>query len=151
MDINIQFQALLKERNFPMQVTEEEEQFVYKGRLSISNNFFVDFAASLMKGDGETPGQIVFQNIASMAEDETREQWLEWLNQLNLYHSLYYYFASEVDGKVFARYVTQVAHVEDFFYILSKGGMVIRNAVATLDNLRAKSGPPSSQNWNIKQ
>ena len=150
MDINVQFQGLLKERNFPMQIIEEEEQFVYKGRLTISQNFMIDFAASLMKGEGDTPGQIVFQNIATMAEDETREQWLNWLNQLNLYHSLYYYFASEVNGNIFARYVTQVNHVEDFFYILSKGGTVVRNVVATLDNMRAKSGPPSSQNWNIR-
>lgn len=150
MDINVQFQGLLKERNFPMQIIEEEEQFVYKGRLTISQNFIIDFAASLMKGEGDTPGQIVFQNIATMAEDETREQWLNWLNQLNLYHSLYYYFASEANGNIFARYVTQVNHVEDFFYILSKGGTVVRNVVATLDNMRAKSGPPSSQNWNIR-
>lgn len=150
MDINVQFQGLLKERNFPMQIIEEEEQFVYKGRLTISQNFMIDFVASLMKGEGDTPGQIVFQNIATMAEDETREQWLNWLNQLNLYHSLYYYFASETNGNIFARYVTQVNHVEDFFYILSKGGTVVRNVVATLDNMRAKSGPPSSQNWNIR-
>jgi|UPI00065F82D0 hypothetical protein len=150
MNMNVQFQALLKERNFPMQIIEEEEQFVYKGRLTISQNFIVDFVASLIKGEGDTPGQIVFQNIATMAEDETREQWLNWLNQLNLYHSLYYYFASEANGKIFARYVTQVNHVEDFFYILSKGGTVVRNVVATLDNMRAKSGPPSSQNWNIR-
>lgn len=150
MNMNVQFQALLKERNFPMQIIEEEEQFVYKGRLTISQNFIVDFVASLMKGEGDTPGQIVFQNIATIAEDETREQWLNWLNQLNLYHSLYYYFASEANGKIFARYVTQVNHVEDFFYILSKGGTVVRNVVATLDNMRAKSGPPSSQNWNIR-
>ena len=150
MNMNVQFQGLLKERNFPMQIIEEEEQFVYKGRLTISQNFMIDFAASLMKGEGDTPGQIVFQNIATMAEDETREQWLNWLNQLNLYHSLYYYFASEVNGNIFARYVTQVNHVEDFFYILSKGGTVVRNVVATLDNMRAKSGPPSSQNWNIR-
>ena len=150
MNMNVQFQALLKERNFPMQIIEEEEQFVYKGRLTISQNFIVDFVASLIKGEGDTPGQIVFQNIATMAEDETREPWLNWLNQLNLYHSLYYYFASEANGKIFARYVTQVNHVEDFFYILSKGGTVVRNVVATLDNMRAKSGPPSSQNWNIR-
>ena len=150
MNMNVQFQALLKERNFPMQIIEEEEQFVYKGRLTISQNFIVDFVASLIKGEGDTPGQIVFQNIATMAEDETREQWLNWLNQLNLYHSLYYYFASEANGKIFARYVTQVNDVEDFFYILSKGGTVVRNVVATLDNMRAKSGPPSSQNWNIR-
>ena len=150
MNMNVQFQALLKERNFPMQIIEEEEQFVYKGRLTISQNFIVDFVASLIKGEGDTPGQIVFQNIATMAEDETREQWLNWLNQLNLYHSLYYYFASEANGKIFARYVTQVNYVEDFFYILSKGGTVVRNVVATLDNMRAKSGPPSSQNWNIR-
>ena len=150
MNMNVQFQALLKERNFPMQIIEEEEQFVYKGRLTISQNFIVDFVASLIKGEGDTPGQIVFQNIATMAEDETREQWLNWLNQLNLYHSLYYYFASEANGKIFGRYVTQVNHVEDFFYILSKGGTVVRNVVATLDNMRAKSGPPSSQNWNIR-
>ena len=150
MNMNVQFQALLKERNFPMQIIEEEEQFVYKGRLTIDQNFIVDFVASLMKGEGDTPGQIVFQNIATIAEGETREQWLNWLNQLNLYHSLYYYFASEANGKIFARYVTQVNHVEDFFYILSKGGTVVRNVVATLDNMRAKSGPPSSQNWNIR-
>ena len=150
MNMNVQFQALLKERNFPMQIIEEEEQFVYKGRLTISQNFIVDFVASLIKGEGDTPGQIVFQNIATMAEDETREQWLNWLNQLNLYHSLYYYFASEANGNIFARYVTQVNHVEDFFYILSKGGTVVRNVVATLDNMRAKSEPPSSQNWNIR-
>ena len=150
MNMNVQFQALLKERNFPMQIIEEEEQFVYKGRLTISQNFIVDFVASLMKGEGDTPGQIVFQNIATIAEGETREQWLNWLNQLNLYHSLYYYFASEANGNIFARYVTQVNHVEDFFYILSKGGTVVRNVVATLDNMRAKSGPPSSQNWNIR-
>ena len=150
MNMNVQFQALLKERNFPMQIIEEEEQFVYKGRLTIDQNFIVDFVASLMKGDGDTPGQIVFQNIATIAEGETREQWLNWLNQLNLYHSLYYYFASEANGNIFARYVTQVNHVEDFFYILSKGGTVVRNVVATLDNMRAKSGPPSSQNWNIR-
>lgn len=150
MNMNVQFQALLKERNFPMQIIEEEEQFVYKGRLTISQNFIVDFVASLMKGEGDTPGQIVFQNIATIAEDETREQWLNWLNQLNLYHSLYYYFASEANGNIFARYVTQVNHVEDFFYILSKGGTVVRNVVATLDSMRAKSGPPSSQNWNIR-
>lgn len=150
MNMNVQFQALLKERNFPMQIIEEEEQFVYKGRLTINQNFIVDFVASLMKGEGDTPGQIVFQNIATIAEGETREQWLNWLNQLNLYHSLYYYFASEANGNIFARYVTQVNHVEDFFYILSKGGTVVRNVVATLDNMRAKSGPPSSQNWNIR-
>ncbi len=150
MNMNVQFQALLKERNFPMQIIEEEEQFVYKGRLTIDQNFIVDFVASLMKGEGDTPGQIVFQNIATIAEGETREQWLNWLNQLNLYHSLYYYFASEANGNIFARYVTQVNHVEDFFYILSKGGTVVRNVVATLDNMRAKSGPPSSQNWNIR-
>ena len=103
-----------------------------------------------MKGEGDTPGQIVFQNIATMAEDETREQWLNWLNQLNLYHSLYYYFSSVANGNIFALYVSQVNHVEDFFYILSKGGTVVRNVVATLDNMRAKSGPPSSQNWNIR-
>ena len=150
MNMNVQFQGLLKERNFPMQIIEEEEQFVYKGRLTISQNFMIDFAASLMKGEGDTPGQIFFQNIATMAEDETREQWLNWLNQLNLYHSLYYYFASEANGNIFARYVTQVNHVEDFFYILSKGGTVVRNVIATLDNMRATSGPPSSQNWNIR-
>ena len=150
MNMNVQFQALLKERNFPMQIIEEEEQFVYKGRLTIDQNFIVDFVASLMKGEGDTPGQIVFQNIATIAEGETREQWLNWLNQLNLYHSLYYYFASEANGNIFARYVTQVNHVEDFFYILSKGGTVVRNVVATLDNMMAKSGPPSSQNWNIR-
>ena len=106
MNMNVQFQALLKERNFPMQIIEEEEQFVYKGRLTIDQNFIVDFVASLMKGEGDTPGQIVFQNIATIAEGETREQWLNWLNQLNLYHSLYYYFASEANGNIFARYVT---------------------------------------------
>ena len=150
MDINVQFQSLLKERNFPMKIIEEEKQFIYKGRLTISQNFIVDFVASLMKGEDDTPGQIVFQNIVTIAEDETRDQWLYWLNQLNLYHSLYYYFASEANGNVLARYVTQVNHVEDFFYILSKGGTVVRNVVATLDNMRAKSGPPSSQNWNIR-
>ena len=58
MNMNVQFQALLKERNFPMQIIEEEEQFVYKGRLTIDQNFIVDFVASLMKGEGDTPGQI---------------------------------------------------------------------------------------------
>ena len=61
MNMNVQFQALLKERNFPMQIIEEEEQFVYKGRLTIDQNFIVDFVASLMKGEGDTRVDQLFE------------------------------------------------------------------------------------------
>ena len=125
--MNRNFQLLLENKNFPMQIVEEDEQFIYKGRLSVTKDYVVDFA---------TPGQIIFNNVAYMNDGETREQWLEWINTLNLHHGLYYYFALEQDGRLFARHVTEVFHVEDFFNVLSKGGHVIRHALSVLNEFR---------------
>ena len=134
--MNRDFQRLLESKNFPMQIVEEEEQFIYKGRLSIKEDYIVDFAVSLLKADEHTPGQIIFNNVTYMAEGETREQWLEWINTLNLHHGLYYYFALEQDGRLFARYVTEVFHVEDFFNVLSKGAHVMRHVLSILSEFR---------------
>lgn len=134
--MNRDFQRLLESKNFPMQIVEEEEQFIYKGRLSIKEDYIVDFAVSLLKADEHTPGQIIFNNVTYMAEGETREQWLEWINTFNLHHGLYYYFALERDGRLFARYVTEVFHVEDFFNVLSKGARVMRHVLSILSEFR---------------
>ena len=134
--MNRNFQLLLENKNFPMQIVEEDEQFIFKGRLSVTEDYVVDFAVSLLKSDDHTPGQIIFNNVAYMNDGETREQWLEWINTFNLHHGLYYYFALEQDGRLFARHVTEVFHVEDFFNVLSKGGHVIRHVLSVLNEFR---------------
>ena len=134
--MNRDFQRLLESKNFPMQIVEEEEQFIYKGRLSIKEDYIVDFAVAPLKADDHTTGQIIFNNVTYMAEGETREQWLEWINTFNLHHGLYYYFALEQDGRLFARYVTEVFHVEDFFNVLSKGAHVMRHVLSILSEFR---------------
>ena len=42
--MNRNFQLLLENKNFPMQIVEEDEQFIYKGRLSVTEDYVVDFA-----------------------------------------------------------------------------------------------------------
>ena len=70
--MNRNFQLLLENKNFPMQIVEEDEQFIYKGRLSVTEDYVVDFAVSLLKSDDHTPGQIIFNNVAYMNDGETR-------------------------------------------------------------------------------
>lgn len=131
--VNRRFQDLLKERNFPMKMVEEEGCYIYKGRLSVDQAQIVDFAVSLSNNDENLVGQIVFNNIAYLPEHGDKSVWLEMINQLNLHHGLYYYFAIDNDNRVFARYVTELSfEVDEFFHVLTRGGQIVRHAISKL-------------------
>lgn len=141
--VNEQFQALLKEKNFPMKVSEGSDGMTYQGKLAVTEGHLVDFAVFLSKGEDETIGQIVFNNVAYMDKESDKSLWLEAINQLNLDQGLYYYFALDHDNRVFARYVTKItSDVENLFQILIKGSRVVRQAVPYLD---AHTSPRNAQ------
>ncbi|MBF0787901.1 MULTISPECIES: hypothetical protein [unclassified Streptococcus] len=132
-DLNQTFQQLLEDKGFPLKVKEEEDAIVYKGRLLLFEEHQVDFALSMSKGASECIAQIVFNNLATLANEDERSLWLQGLNLLNLHHGLYYYFALNEENRLFARYVTRVSgDIEDLFYILSKGGYIVERSLTFL-------------------
>lgn len=134
-DLNQLFQEMLEARGFPLKIKEEEDAFIYKGRVLIFEEHQVDFALSISKGDSECIAQIVFNQLAYLPDRAERSLWLDGLNLLNLQHGLYYYFALDDDNRVFARYVTRVSQdLENLFFILSKGGYIVERSLTFLTN-----------------
>lgn len=134
--VNQTFQDLLLQHQFPMKAIEEDNQWVYRGKLSISPTYLVDFAVSLAKSDKRSTCQIVFNNLAYCSAYENRDKWLNCLNSINVNQGLYYYFALDGDGRVFARYIGEVStHLDELFYILINGGKIVRSALQVIESM----------------
>lgn len=139
--LNQEFQHLLMKNDFPMKVSFENGQWLYKGKLEMTDYHILDFAVSFTQV-GETDGavcQIVFNNVAYCKSYEKRGEWLAFLNQLNLEMGLYYYLCLENDGRIFARYVTEVHQdVQMVYDVLNTGANVMMHII---EKIESKFGP----------
>lgn len=131
--INYQFQQLLQQKQFHLKQIEEEEAWVYRGKIAMNPKHVVDFAIMIRKSEGRAIGQIVFQNIDYCTNFSEREKWLTFINQWNLSHSVYYYMCMEQDGGIFIRHITEImTDIESFYNIIIAGSAVARQAIEQL-------------------
>ena len=64
---------------------------------------------------------------------------MDFLNQLNVEMGLYYYLCLENDGRIFARYITEVYQdVETVYNVLNAGVNVM---IHVLEKIESKFGP----------
>ncbi|MGQ7550934.1 hypothetical protein ACTGU3_09540, partial [Streptococcus suis] len=103
--LNECFQTFMREDGFLMKIIEEEEAYKYLGRLSIAPDRLIDFSLLIPKSPDTEVVQIVFDKIGIQDQNHSREEWLEFINQMNLEHGIHYYFCLKEDGSIFARYV----------------------------------------------
>ena len=134
-NINTAFQDLLRKRKIQLQKVEREDGTIYKGRLSVSEDQMVDFAFWLENAAESGAAQIIFNNIAVVENQSSRDELLERINELNLTHGLYYYLVLDVDNRIFARYVTQVTpyDFEVLLDVFKRGTRVIREIMKELN------------------
>ena len=139
--LNQEFQPLLIKNDFPMKVSFENGQWLYKGKLEVTDYHILDFAVAFSQV-GESDGavcQILFNNVAYCKSYEKRGEWLDFLNQLNVEMGLYYYLCLENDGRIFARYITEVYQdVETVYNVLNAGVNVM---IHVLEKIESKFGP----------
>lgn len=134
-NINTAFQDLLRKRRIQLQKVEREDGTIYKGRLSVSEDQMVDFAFWLENAAESGAAQIIFNNIAVVENQSSRDELLERINELNRTHGLYYYLVLDVDNRIFARYVTQVTpyDFEVLLDVFKRGTRVIREIMKELN------------------
>lgn len=134
-NINTAFQDLLRKRKIQLQKVEREDGTIYKGRLSVSEDQMVDFAFWLENAAESGAAQIIFNNIAVVENQSSRDELLERINELNRTHGLYYYLVLDVDNRIFARYVTQVTpyDFEVLLDVFKRGTRVIREIMKELN------------------
>ena len=134
-NINTAFQDLLRKRKIQLQKVEREDGTIYKGRLSVSEDQMVDFAFWLENAAESGAAQIIFNNIAVVENQSSRDELLERINELNRTHGLYYYLVLDVDKRIFARYVTQVTpyDFEVLLDVFKRGTRVIREIMKELN------------------
>ncbi|KXU14547.1 hypothetical protein SINDD18_00403 [Streptococcus infantis] len=134
-NINTAFQDLLRKRKIQLQKVEREDGTIYKGRLSVSEDQMVDFAFWLENAAESGAAQIIFNNIAVVENQSSRDELLEKINELNRTHGLYYYLVLDVDNRIFARYVTQVTpyDFEVLLDVFKRGTRVIREIMKELN------------------
>ena len=139
--LNQEFQQLLIKNDFPMKVNFENGQWIYKGKLEVTDYHILDFVVAFSQ-IGERDGvvcQILFNNVAYCKSYEKRGEWLDFLNQLNVEMGLYYYLCLENDGRIFARYITEVYQdVETVYNVLNAGVNVM---IHVLEKIESKFGP----------
>lgn len=139
--LNQDFQQLLVQNDFPMKVSFNDNQWLYQGKLEISDYHILDFAISFRK-IGMLEGaicQIIFNNVGFCKSYEKRGEWLEFLNQLNVEMGLYYYLGLENDGRIFARHIMKVHHdVQMIYDLLNEGANVM---VYVIEQMEEKFGP----------
>lgn len=139
--LNKEFQQLLIKNDFPMKVSFENDQWLYKGKLEVTDYHILDFVVAFSQV-GERDGavcQILFNNVAYCKSYEKRGEWLDFLNQLNVEMGLYYYLCLENDGRIFARYITEVYQdVEMVYNVLNAGVNVM---IHVLEKIESKFGP----------
>lgn len=139
--LNKEFQQLLIKNDFPMKVSFENGQWLYKGKLEVTDYHILDFVVAFSQV-GERDGavcQILFNNVAYCKSYEKRGEWLDFLNQLNVEMGLYYYLCLENDGRIFARYIIEVYQdVEMVYNVLNAGVNVM---IHVLEKIESKFGP----------
>ncbi|WP_170242497.1 hypothetical protein [Streptococcus suis] len=132
--VNAAFQSLLKEKKFAMKATEKEQEWIYQGRLALSDVHLARFSVSLSKDPHYAIGQITYQQIAYMKSSDDPAQWYELVNQLNREFGVFYYFCLDEDGSLFARYVSEVSQDLAYFYhILVQGPALIKEVMPLIE------------------
>ncbi|HEM3178589.1 TPA: hypothetical protein U0919_002162 [Streptococcus suis] len=132
--MNQQFQELLVRKNFKLKMYEEEEAWIYQGKLELNRLHFVDFSVSLSKGEDYSIAQITYRNIAYVKDDRTKSNWYRLLNKLNKNNGIFYYFCLDEQDALFARYVSEVSKdLEYFFHILVQGPALIKQVLPVLE------------------
>lgn len=124
------FKELLHQNGLHMKEGEQNDAWVFKGRLAVSDHHMVDFAVLLSKQEPSTY-QVVFNNVAYCKDYNQQATYLEHINQFNAQQGVYYYLALDTDGRIFARHVHLVQYdVEYCVQILLTGVNVVRQAVS---------------------
>lgn len=128
------FQAVLADKQFAMRAYEEEAEWIYRGKLSLSPTQMIPFSVSISKGETYSFAQITYQKIAYIKNQGDLPDWYELINQLNRDQGIYYYFSLDANGNLFARYVTEVSKDwEYFFHILVQGTKLVKEVVLAVE------------------
>lgn len=131
--LNREFQAILAQKNFAMKTEEKEHEWLYHGKLFITEKHIVHFSVSLSKSEESSFGQIVFRNIAFIGNVPNRSEFLELINEINVEYGMFYYFCVDKENNIFARYVNEVAHdLEQFFHVLVQGPVLLKEVLPRL-------------------
>ena len=132
--INQGFQQLLEEKNFRMKAQELEDEWIYQGKLSLKELHLIGLSVSISKGESYSIAQVIYQKIGYIKDDGQRGEWMEYLNELNLKHGIYYYFCLDEEGYLMARYVTQITHdLENLFQIIVQGTKLLSQVMPELE------------------
>lgn len=127
--VNENFLKRLNERGVQMKIEEGEGMAIYRGKLGVNEHHIVDFAVSITNDDENATCQIVFNNVAYCKSFEEKAIWFEILNELNLTQGVYYYFAMDRDGRIFARYITQItSDIDQFIDVFLAGVSIVQQA-----------------------
>lgn len=120
----------LHQNGLHMKEEEQNEAWVFKGRLAVSEHHMVDFAVLLSKEEPATY-QVVFNNVAYCKDYNQQATYLGCINEFNAQQGVYYYLALDTDGRIFARHVHLVEQdVSQCVQTLLTGVNFVRQAVA---------------------
>ncbi|HEM5162048.1 hypothetical protein F9856_09700 [Streptococcus suis] len=133
--LNECFQTFMREDGFLMKIIEEEEAYKYLGRLSIAPDRLIDFSLLIPKSPDTEVVQIVFDKLGIQDQNHSREEWLEFINQMNLEYGIHYYFCLKEDGSIFARYVLPIrpSNVSLIYDLIRVGSGVIRRFIDEME------------------
>lgn len=135
MDLmNSRFQQRLEENNFPLYAVEKEDEWVYQGKLALSDTHTVPFSIAVSKSPTTSFVQITYQQIGYIKAKDSLLDWYETINTINREKGMYYYFSVDETGEVFARYVSEVSDDWDnFFNIMIKGATLVKEVKQLLE------------------
>lgn len=132
--MNQRFQAVLEAKGFAMKAYEEDDEWVYRGKLALSETQLIPFSVSISKGDSYSFAQITYQKLAYPKSEDQLPDWYAMINALNCERGVFYYFSLDAKGKLFARYMTEVSEDWDyFFHILVQGAKLVKEVVAHVE------------------
>lgn len=133
--INEAFQRFLEQKNFRLKAIEQETEWVYRGRLQLTEYHIVDFSVTMQKEEESAIYQIVYNNVAFCKRREELAKWLQVINEINQYSAGIYYFCIDENGQVFARHIGRVSQdFDDLYLMIASGGMIISQTVKELED-----------------